>query len=131
MVKEPYASLILAANQSQTLIFSIDIPSGLDGTSGQIEGCAIRAAATIFLGLPKTGFFYGDGWNVVGRLQGVDFGLPTTIIENAESDFELIIGAEIAKTLPPIVRKRHKYQAGFVVGLAGSPPCPVQPCSHH
>lgn len=119
-VNEPYSSLILAANQSQALIFSIDIPSGLNGTTGQINGCAIRAAATIFLGLPKTGFFYGEGWNVVGRLHAVDFGLPQNIIENASSDFELIIGEEVAKLLPPIQRKRHKYQAGFVVGLAGS-----------
>lgn len=57
-MQEPYASLILAANQSQIPIFSIDIPSGLDGNTGQIGGIAVKAQTTIFLSLPKTGFFY-------------------------------------------------------------------------
>jgi NAD(P)H-hydrate epimerase len=123
-VSEPYASLILEANRSQTLIFAIDIPSGLDGTTGHVEGYAIQAAATIFLGLPKTGFFYEEGWNFVGRLYAVDFGLSDDIIKNTPFDFELIVEQEIANKLPLIKRKRHKYQAGFVVGLAGSPTMP-------
>lgn len=119
-VQEPYASLILAANQSQIPIFSIDIPSGLDGNTGQIGGIAVKAQTTIFLSLPKTGFFYHEGWNQVGHLQAVNFGLPYEMIETTAANFELINEAEIAYLLPPIKRNRHKYQAGFVAGLAGS-----------
>lgn len=119
-IKEPYASLIEKANQSSLPILAIDIPSGLDGTTGRVEGKAIQAVETIYLGLPKTGFFLENGWNLVGKLTGVDFGLPSSIIEEAKEDFHLITEQKASSLIPPIQRNRHKYQAGFVVGLAGS-----------
>lgn len=123
-VRSPYADLIEAANLSELSILAIDIPSGLNGTTGQVEGNVIRAAETIFLGLPKTGFFLDNGWNATGSLKKVDFGLPSAIIEQATADFELMTQDEISRLLPPIQRNRHKYQAGYVLGLAGSPTMP-------
>lgn len=123
-VKEPYATLIEQANSSLKPVLAIDIPSGLDGTSGKVEGIAIQATKTIFLGLPKTGFFLQDGWNHVGDLQQVNFGLPQSIIDEAEGLFEIHSATQMAQLLPPIKRNRHKYQAGYVIGLAGSPSMP-------
>lgn len=120
----PYAPLIDAANQSKLPILAIDIPSGLNGSTGEIEGSVIQATETFFLELPKTGFFLNNGWNVTGKLQGIDFGLPPTIIHEASADFHLITEEEIRAILPPIKRNRYKYQAGFVIGLAGSPTMP-------
>lgn len=122
--REPYASLIEVANQSKLPILAIDIPSGLNGSTGEIEGSVIQATETIFLGLAKTGFFLRDGWNVVGKLQNVDFGLPKRFIEDVQPDFELITPDWAARLLPPIRRNRHKYQSGYVIGLAGSPTMP-------
>lgn len=123
-VKEPYASLIDAANQSQVPILAVDIPSGLDGTTGQTQGSVIQATETIFLGLPKTGFFLQDGWNIVGKLFHADFGLPYELIEKAQADFLVLTLSEMVHLIPPIKRNRHKYQAGYVIGLAGSPGMP-------
>ena len=123
-VEEPYAPLIEKANQSGLPILAIDIPSGLNGTTGQMEGSVIQADETLFLGLPKTGFFLQNGWNVVGKLRGVDFGMPAELIEQAAADFETIDRKQAACLLPPIQRNRHKYQAGYVIGLAGSPTMP-------
>lgn len=119
-VKEPYSSLIEQANQSKIPIVAVDIPSGLDGTTGETKGAVIQAAVTIFLGLPKTGFFLGNGFNVVGELQHVDFGLPPALIAQAKAEFKLLQNEEITPLLPPIKRVRQKYQAGYVIGLAGS-----------
>lgn len=123
-VRPPYDALINTANQSGLPILAIDIPSGLNGTTGQVEGSVIQATETIFLGLPKTGFFLENGWNVIGKLQGVDFGLPAHIVDQAVTDFQLMTQAHIASLLPPVKRNRHKYQAGYVIGLAGSPTMP-------
>lgn len=119
-IEEPYASIIELANRSRLPIISIDIPSGLDGETGEAKGNAIIATETAFLGLPKTGFFLNQGWNHVGKLRYVDFGLPQEYIEDSDADL-IMLGKDLLRhSLPPLVRNRHKYQAGFVVGLAGS-----------
>lgn len=123
-LQPPYVALVQAANQSELPILAIDIPSGLNGSTGQIEGPVIQATETIFLGLPKTGFFLQEGWNVVGKLRYTDFGLPSSLIEQAPASFELLTLSKAASLLPAIKRNRHKYQAGYVMGLAGSPTMP-------
>lgn len=123
-IKEPYTALVERANVSRLPILAIDIPSGVNGTTGEIEGAVIKAHETIYLGLPKTGIFLGDAWNFVGSLRRVDFGLPLQLIEGANADLELLTSDQMTLLLPKIVRNRHKYQAGYVVGLAGSPLMP-------
>lgn len=123
-VAEPYANIIQSANQSKLPIIAIDIPSGISGETGIAEGPAIIASETAFLGLPKTGFFLNDGWNHVGKLRYIDFGLSQEYIEDSDSDLVMLNSEMLKPTLPPIVRNRHKYQAGYVVGLAGSPSMP-------
>ncbi len=109
---------ILAANDSKKAIISIDIPSGLDGTTGQMGGCALEADETVALGLPKMGFFLREGWNHVGKIRVEDFGLSKEAVEEAESLAYWPLRSRLG--LPKIVRNRHKYQAGYVVGLGGS-----------
>lgn len=120
LVGEPYASLIEQANRSGLPILAIDIPSGLDGTTGEAKGSVIHATKTLFLGRPKTGFFLGNGWNVTGKLREVDFGLPVALVDETPTDFQLMTQEQACRLLPPIQRNRHKYQAGYVIGLAGS-----------
>lgn len=122
--RDPFALVIHKANASSLPMIAVDIPSGLEGETGVVEGEAIKATETIFLGLPKLGFFLQDGWNHIGKLRYVDFGLPRQYIEESEADL-LMLSPDIMKPLcPPIVNNRHKYQAGFVIGLSGSPGMP-------
>ena len=113
MMRDPYASLIEKANGSGLPILAIDIPSGLNGSTGKIEGSVIHAAETIFLGLPKTGFFLEKGWNVTGKLRHVDFGLPQELVSQAPAEFHLITEKYASSLLPPIQRNRHKYRQGM------------------
>lgn len=122
--REPYASIINRANDSELPIISVDIPSGLNGDSGAADGVVINASWTIFLGLPKKGFFLNQGWNHVGKLHYVDFGLPQKQIEKAETDLLMFHERDFPRLMPKIVRNQHKYQAGYVVGVAGSPGMP-------
>lgn len=126
-VKGLYREAIEHANKSRIPILSIDIPSGIDGNTGAVGGVAIQAAETIFLGLPKKGCFIGEAWNYTGKIHVHDFGLETTYSDQAETDFQLIDDSLIEAYFPPIVRTRHKYQAGYVVGLGGSPGMPGAP----
>lgn len=123
-VRSPYSGLIEAANQSKLPILAIDVPSGLNGTTGLCEGAVIHAAETLFLELPKAGFFLDKGWNAVGKLRYINFGLRNSIIEEASAEFEILTQESMASLTPPVVRDRYKYEAGYVVGLAGSPSMP-------
>lgn len=116
--------LIELANQSECPIYAIDIPSGLNGDTGEVTGAVIRADTTFFLGLPKLGFFIGQGWECVGALQQVDFGLSPVHLEKLQPAAILISEEGAKKTLPKIKRTRHKYEAGYVVALAGHPGMP-------
>ncbi len=111
-------ALIEKANASHLPIIAIDIPSGLHGTTGEVNPIAIRAKETITLGFMKFGLFIREGWNHVGKVHLVDFGLPLDKIPEAV--------AYIPKQLdlPEIVRTRHKYDAGLVIGFAGSKKMP-------
>ncbi|MEC7838951.1 MAG: NAD(P)H-hydrate dehydratase [Chlamydiota bacterium] len=122
--REPYATIIEKANMSDLPIIAIDIPSGLNGNTGEAEGKAIIATTTIFLGLPKKGFFFNEGWNHVGKLHYVNFGLPEKYTSAAKSNFKMFCHNNLHSMIPKMVANRHKYQAGYVVGLAGSPGMP-------
>lgn len=119
-VLEPIASIIQTANLSKTPIIAVDIPSGLNAETGKASPTTITAIKTAFLGLPKTGFFLENGWNYVGELFYIDFGLGQEYIDAAEADMIMLSPDILRPLVPSITRNRHKYQAGYVVGLAGS-----------
>ncbi len=122
--KELLAHVIKQANESSLPIISIDIPSGINGNDGSRGGEAIIAAMTVFLGLPKVGFFLEKGPRHVGELCCVDFGLGQTYIDSAQEQYQYLQLHDVRHFLPAIWRDRHKYEAGYVVGLAGSPGMP-------
>ncbi|MFH1637353.1 MAG: NAD(P)H-hydrate epimerase [Candidatus Woesearchaeota archaeon] len=66
--------LIVSANRSGKKIISVDIPSGLDCTSGSIEGECIKAYATVTLGAMKAGLEKARG--VSGKVYVADIGIP-------------------------------------------------------
>jgi NAD(P)H-hydrate epimerase len=109
---------IASVNNKGMPILAIDIPSGLNGTTGEVGSIAIEATATLYLGLPKLGFFIQDGWDHVGELHPIDFGLPAKFVEQAESPAYLL--AEAHLTLPKLRRTQHKYDAGYLLAVAGS-----------
>lgn len=108
---------IQKANRSGLPVIAIDLPSGLNGSTGEGD-CVIRALETVMLGFPKWGCFVEGGWNFCGEAVAADFGLPKEAEKSAKPLGYLCDAKGL--TLPPIVRTRHKYQAGYVVGFGGS-----------
>ncbi len=113
------AFVIKKANASFLPILSIDIPSGIDGNTGEVSS-AIRATQTLYLGFPKLGCFLNEAWNYVGELRPIDFGLRDKEVEEAKEIAFLTHQEELCKLLPPLKRTRHKYEAGYVLAIAGS-----------
>jgi len=72
--------LIEWANSSSTRVLSLDVPSGVDSTSGEAPGAHVEAPETLALALPKTGL----GVDAVGSLRLADIGIPQEVYRRAD-----------------------------------------------
>ena len=68
--------LIEAMNSSDTPVLALDVPSGVDATTGEAPGAAVRADATLTLAAPKTGLRTAYG---VGDLFVADISVPQSV----------------------------------------------------
>ena len=71
---------IRAINRSHKDVISIDVPSGLDADTGEVQGVAVKARKTVTLALPKLGLFEGEGPKYAGEIEVVDIGLPRELL---------------------------------------------------
>jgi len=106
--------LIEKVNSLRLPIVSIDIPSGLSCNDGKAT-TSILANLTLAIEWPKVGYYFNEGYNAVGVVRCLPIGL-----EDGKVEFELLEPPDVIQLMPPIKRSRHKYEAGHVVGLAGS-----------
>lgn len=77
--REPLASLIRRANASGAQILALDLPSGLDPTTGEPYIPCIEATATVTLGLPKVGFLNPTAKRYLGELYLADISIPPEV----------------------------------------------------
>lgn len=114
------ATLIESANSQSLPIFAIDIPSGLNGTTGEASLFCIKATITICLGAPKAGFFVENGYDYIGKLEFADFGLLPKFLDRA-LPFGFILDEKSVKHLLVDPHKtQDKYERGYVVAIGGS-----------
>lgn len=71
-----YREAIEAVNEHAARVMAVDVPSGLDATSGQLYGACIKADKTVTFTYPKRGLTVGEGPRVAGKVIVVDIGIP-------------------------------------------------------
>lgn len=79
--RDRMAKMILDANASGLPILAVDLPSGMNATTGKSYDPCIRATATLTLALPKTGFLAPNATSLVGDLFLADISIPRRIYE--------------------------------------------------
>ncbi len=79
-VREPFKTLINAANDSRKPIISVDIPSGLDANTGKVLGAAIKATKTVTFAVSKKGFYLNEGPAHTGDVIVTDISIPRELI---------------------------------------------------
>lgn len=75
------AGLIMAANSSGSKVLSVDLPSGLDATTGEPNVPCMIAEATVTFGFPKTGFLNPRAIRHLGEVYVADISLPAEVYE--------------------------------------------------
>lgn len=114
------AMVINRVNALRKPILSIDIPSGIDGTSGAAKGAGIKAASTVTFCLPKTGLVLHPGCEHTGKLVVADIGIPPLAIERQDIRTELLDAAAVANMLPQRTENSNKGDYGRVLLVTGS-----------
>jgi ADP-dependent NAD(P)H-hydrate dehydratase / NAD(P)H-hydrate epimerase len=78
--------VIKAINDSHKKVVAVDLPSGLEATTGQICGVCLKASETVTFGLPKAGCFKGDGLKMSGKITNYPNVFPKALLTRAGSD---------------------------------------------
>ena len=81
-VDKTFENIISAMNAYAKKIISVDIPSGLDATTGENHKACVEADMTVTFTFPKKGFLLGDGPSHVGRVVVADIGVPQELIHS-------------------------------------------------
>jgi hydroxyethylthiazole kinase-like uncharacterized protein yjeF len=117
-LREPFATLAqLAANSAGTTL-AVDLPSGIDADTGEVEGPAVRADVTVTFGALKPGLLIDPGSGHAGVVELVDIGLRPYL--DAPPEASAPQAADIADQLPRPTPESDKYRRGVLGLLAGS-----------
>ena len=116
-----YGECIEAVNGAGRPVLAVDLPSGVDGRTGGVDGPAIRADRTVTFAYPKTGLYLYPGAALAGDLVVRDIGIPAMLVEEAASSRMETIDRSIEKEYPARRPDAHKGECGRVLIVAGSP----------
>jgi hydroxyethylthiazole kinase-like uncharacterized protein yjeF len=112
-------AMIEAMNASGAPIVAVDLPSGINGTSGQVMGMAVKAAHTITFFRRKPGHLLLPGRLYCGAIRVADIGIPDRVLADirptAFSNGPALWGCAFPLPKP----EGHKYGRGHAVVVSG------------
>jgi ADP-dependent NAD(P)H-hydrate dehydratase / NAD(P)H-hydrate epimerase len=117
-VREDVADLIEKMNAAAAPVVAVDVPSGVDGSTGEAWGTAVQAELTVCAHAAKLGCVVSPGMEHAGEVAVVDIGIPPEV--DAEG---AVVWADVGAlwgTVPRRAGSAHKYSAGALLVVAGS-----------
>ena len=99
-------------------VIALDLPTGMNADTGQVDAACPGADITITFGYPKAGHFQFPGAERLGRLQIVDIGVPRHLDQDIR--LELLTSDWVKGRLPPRPASGHKGTFGHALIVAGS-----------
>jgi NAD(P)H-hydrate epimerase len=112
--REETAQIIGRINAVGAPVVAVDIPSGVNASTGEVAGAAVKADLTVTMHGPKVGLAVAPGRFRSGEVVVADIGL-----EPAETEHRLV-APEILAEIPRRSRGDNKYTAGHVLVVGGS-----------
>jgi len=108
---------IEAVNAAHALVVSVDVPSGVDASTGVASGAAVRAAVTVSFHAGKPGLWIAPGKTHAGEVETIDIGIP----RGAPNDTNIgLIGPAVFGLLPRRGAASTKFLSGHVIVAGGS-----------
>ena len=109
-------------NRPALRIIAIDLPTGMNADTGEVDPGTIHANDTITLACPKQGFFFFPGRDYTGQLAVGSIGLPPELESNLTT--EMLTPELVNSLLPKRPLESNKGTYGKVMLFCGSPPYP-------
>tara|TARA_R110000868_G_scaffold368227_2_gene631248 strand:+ start:21066 stop:22565 length:1500 start_codon:yes stop_codon:yes gene_type:complete len=116
-IRSSYSNVIEWVNEQQSIVFSMDIPSGISSDSGRILGAAIQADFTLAFGTLKQGFFLNSGYECCGEIIFCQLPFPSKF---KNSTIFLIDEEWVEDLHTQSTQSKHKYDGGVLYIIAGS-----------
>jgi hydroxyethylthiazole kinase-like uncharacterized protein yjeF len=112
-------AMIEAVNAQAASVVAVDLPSGINGSTGAVMGTAIKAERTVTFFRKKPGHLLMPGRAYCGKVSVAPIGIPATVLERIRPlTFENI--PELWRTKFPVPQTQgHKYDRGHVVVVSG------------
>ena len=108
---------IEAINATDAPIVSVDVPSGVDASTGEVSGAAVTAQVTVTLHAAKPGLWIRPGKAHAGEIERLDIGVP----RGAPLDASIgLIEASVLELLPRRLASATKFTSGHVLVAGGS-----------
>ena len=114
-LRAPMARLADALVSGPATVVAVDVPSGVDASTGEIAGTAVRADVTVTFGALKFGLVVSPGAACAGQVELIDIGLSLP-----DAGATLLDAADVAAMLPEPRAESDKYRRGVVGIAAGS-----------
>lgn len=111
-----YKDIIQLINESKKTVFSVDIPSGINGDTGEVMGIAVKADYTVTFGLPKIGNMLFPGYDHCGKLYVSHISFPPSLYDTDSTKVQINSPVE----LPERDKNAHKGDFGEVLFIAGA-----------
>jgi ADP-dependent NAD(P)H-hydrate dehydratase / NAD(P)H-hydrate epimerase len=124
---EPARGAIQAINEAarRAVVFACDVPSGVDGSTGEIAGVAVDAAVTATFHAAKPGLWISPGKRHAGDVIVIDIGIPSGAPVQPHVG---LIGERVTDSIPVRGRESTKFAAGSVLVCGGSLGLTGAPC---
>ncbi|MDX1741447.1 MAG: NAD(P)H-hydrate epimerase, partial [Rhodothermales bacterium] len=124
-LREPFEGVVNSLNHSGIPVVAIDVPTGLNSDTGEVMGVSVIADLTVTMGALKQGLVILDGPDYSGEIVVVEIGIPRYALEGEKSDSPtrtwMPDREDVSFLIPRRPRRSHKYSAGMVLAVAGSP----------
>ena len=101
-------------------LLALDLPTGLNPDTGEVDDACPWFNATLALGYPKVGLLAFPGAQRSDRLQVLDIGVPGGLAEEGAVDLEMLTPRWVASRMPPRPLDSHKGSYGHALVVAGS-----------
>jgi len=112
-------TVIEAINAAGVPIVAVDLPSGVNGTTGAIMGTAVNASRTVTFFRRKTGHLLLPGRLQCGVVEVADIGIPEKVLEEINPQTFANAPAFWGMAFPRPDSRGHKYSRGHAVVLSG------------